>query len=91
MFTPAAPQIVQPSLPIVYAEPVEIEDFKFERDTDELLNLVNDHAKKMDDDKRKAREVRRNRARAAITASLIAAVTFFTAVGIHTCFIAIFG
>lgn len=85
----------QPSIPTVYAEPVEgyvdFEDYEFERDTDELLRFVNGHAERVSAEEREARIAKRRRIIAALNVALVSTVTFFTAVGITTVFHWIFG
>lgn len=80
-----ATDMIQPSVPTVYAEPIDFEDFLFERQTDELLHFVNRHSEKVSEEIKMARIAKRRRIRNAISTSLFAAVTFFTAVGIYTC------
>lgn len=81
-----ATDMIQPSVPIVYAEPIDFEDFLFDRQTDELLNFVNRHSDKIKDEIKMAQIAKRRRIRDAISTTVFAAVTFFTCVGIYTCF-----
>lgn len=82
---------IQPNVPVVYGEPVDFEDFKFDRETDELLNFVNRHAERMMEAARQAKIAKRRRIIAALNVALVSTVTFFTAVGITTVYHWIFG
>jgi len=81
-----ATELIQPSLPTVYAEPVDFDDFPFDWQTCELLNLVNRHSEKASEEIKMARIAKRRRIRNTIITLVFAAVTFFTGVGIYTCF-----
>ena len=82
---------IQPTVPVVYGEPIEFEDLKPERKDDELISFVNRHADRVYQAKRRKIEVRRKRVVTGINLALFFTVTFFTTVGITTVFHWIFG
>ena len=82
---------IQPTVPVVYGEPIEFEDLKPERKDDELISFVNRHADRAYQAKRRKIEVRRKRVVTGINLALFFTVTFFTTVGITTVFHWIFG
>lgn len=93
---------IQPCIPTVYAEPVELKDIKYKIDTDELVNLVNDHSQRVADAAREDAErieraaaaeyeAKKRRTKNTIYAALVIADAFFTMVGIHTCYVFLFG
>lgn len=82
---------IQPNVPVVYGEPVDFEDFKFDRETDELLNFVNRHAERVVEQEQEARAAKRRRIIAGLNVALVSTVTFFTTVGITTVYHWFFG
>ena len=79
---------LQPNVPVVYAEPVKFEDFKFEREAAKVIDFVNEEADKQRQEKLeeefRARVERRSRTIAALITAVVAFITFFSAVGITT-------
>ena len=82
----AAAEVIQPTIPTVYAEPIDIKDCRFERQNDDILHCVNRNAEKIKADLKAAKILRRRKTRDTICYVLFAATTFFTAVGMTTVF-----
>ena len=87
----SAAEVIQPCIPVVYAEPVERDHAEFEFMSDDVIQFVNRHAD-MSKAAKKMSEIRRmNRIRNAINIACFAAATFFASVGMTTVFHWIFG
>lgn len=81
----------QPTIPVVYGQPVEILDANYEKQVEEAIRMVDEHSKRVEYQKQVTKDTKHSRFAEKLVTVVFTVAVFFCVVGAVTVYHWFFG